>query len=53
MWDMIDAMGYDGAFNMFAGLTGLCGILGVVLFFTGKRIRAFTSRWVTVKDKNE
>jgi hypothetical protein len=53
VWDMIDAMGYDGAFNMFAGLTALMGVLGGVLFLTGKRIRSFTSRWVTVNDKQE
>jgi hypothetical protein len=50
---MIDAMGYDGAFAMFGGLTALFGLLGGVLFFTGKSIRAFTGRWVTLKDKKE
>lgn len=53
VWDMIDAMGYDGAFSMFGGLTALFGLLGGVLFFTGKSIRAFTGRWVTLKDKKE
>jgi hypothetical protein len=53
LWDMVDSMGYDGAFNMFAGLTAFMGVLGGVLFFTGKRIREFTSRWVVVKDKEQ
>lgn len=51
VWDMVESMGYDGAFNMFAGLTGLMGLLAVPLFFFGKHIRAFTARWVTVRDK--
>ena len=42
----IESAGYDGSFGTYAGLTGLFGVLGVVVFFTGKRIRAFTSRWV-------
>ncbi|KAL2070135.1 hypothetical protein VTL71DRAFT_14815 [Oculimacula yallundae] len=53
LWDMVDAMGYDGAFNMFAGLTALMGVLGGTLFFIGKSIRNFTGRWVVVKDKDE
>jgi hypothetical protein len=50
---MVDSMGYDKAFGMFGGLTGLMGVLGVVLFFTGKSIRRWTSRWVSVDDRRE
>ncbi|KAH7361588.1 major facilitator superfamily domain-containing protein [Plectosphaerella cucumerina] len=53
VWDMVDSMGYDKAFGMFGGLTGLMGVLGVVLFFTGKSIRRWTSRWVSVDDRRE
>ncbi|TLS27674.1 hypothetical protein PpBr36_05023 [Pyricularia pennisetigena] len=53
LWDMVDAMGYDGAFGMFGALTGFMGILAVVLFFTGKRIRQYTGRWVEIRDKTD
>ena len=51
VWDMIDSMGYDGAFNMFAGLTAVMGAFAILLYFFGKRIRIFTGRWVATKDK--
>ncbi|TKY87857.1 hypothetical protein EX895_003438 [Sporisorium graminicola] len=52
VWDMIDAMGYDGAFNMFGGLTALVGVMAIGVYIFGKRIRTFTSRWATVGDKS-
>ncbi|SPO27207.1 related to transporter protein HOL1 [Ustilago trichophora] len=52
VWDMIESMGYDGAFNMFAGLTALMGAFGVLLYFFGKPIRRFSQRFITVDDKN-
>jgi len=42
--------GYDGAFGIFGGITGAFGVTGVIVYFTGKRIRAFVSRWTAVED---
>lgn len=42
----IERAGYDGTFGFYAGLTGFMGLLGIVVFFTGKRIREYTSRFV-------
>ncbi|KAJ9480427.1 Protein HOL1 [Pseudozyma hubeiensis] len=53
VWDMIAALGYDGAFNMFGGLTALVSVMAIGVYFFGKRIRVFTSRFVTVRDKDE
>lgn len=52
-WDMIEALGYDGAFNMFAGLTAMTGVMAIGLFIFGKKIREVTGRWVSVSDKRE
>ncbi|KAL4905551.1 hypothetical protein BDW74DRAFT_177920 [Aspergillus multicolor] len=41
----VETHGYDGAFGTFAGLTAGLGLLGVPIYFWGKRIRAFTGRW--------
>ncbi|KAL5115153.1 hypothetical protein ACEQ8H_006989 [Pleosporales sp. CAS-2024a] len=41
--------GYDGSFGTYAGLTALFGLLGLPVFFFGKRIRAFTGPWATKK----
>ncbi|KAK8159716.1 major facilitator superfamily domain-containing protein [Phyllosticta citrichinensis] len=48
--DFIERSGYDGSFGTYAGLTGLFGLLGIAVFFTGKRIRAFTGRWTRSHD---
>ena len=53
VWDMIGAMGYDGAFNMFGGLTALMGAFGVLLYFVGKPIRTWTGRFIAVQDKKQ
>jgi len=45
----IERNGYDGAFNTFGGLTGALGLLGVVIYFFGKKFRAITGKWA--KDK--
>jgi hypothetical protein len=37
--------GYDGSFGTYAGLTGAFGLIGVPVYFFGKRIRQFTGRW--------
>jgi hypothetical protein len=42
--------GYDGAFGLFGGITAVFGVLGVVVYFTGKRIRAFVSPWTAVEN---
>lgn len=46
----IERDGYDGSFGTYAGLTAVFGVLGIVVFFTGKRIRGFTSRWAQAWD---
>ncbi|RMY72273.1 hypothetical protein D0863_04622 [Hortaea werneckii] len=43
--DFIETSGYDGSFGTYAGLTALFGLLGLPVFFFGKRIRQFTGRW--------
>ncbi|KAL4863077.1 hypothetical protein BDV12DRAFT_206833 [Aspergillus spectabilis] len=41
----VERHGYDGAFGTFAGLTALLGLLGVPVYFWGKRIRGVTGKW--------
>jgi hypothetical protein len=45
----IDSVGYDGTFGTYAGLTALFGLLGIPIFFYGKKIRAFTGRYAMKK----
>lgn len=45
----IGSAGYDGSFGAYAGLTAFFGLLGIPVFFFGKRIRKFTGRWATKK----
>jgi hypothetical protein len=45
----IETAGYDGSFGTYAGLTALFGLLGIPIFFFGKRIRAYTGRWATAR----
>jgi len=40
--------GYDGAFGIFGGITAAFGVLGVIVYFTGKKTRAFVSPWTAV-----
>ncbi|PVH82704.1 major facilitator superfamily transporter [Cadophora sp. DSE1049] len=42
--------GYDGAFGLFGGITAAFGALGIVVYFTGKRIRHFVSPWTQVEN---
>lgn len=48
---MTDSLGFDGGFGLFGGLTAAFGLLGIVVYFTGKRLRALTGRFT--KDKEE
>lgn len=41
----IDHIGYDGTFTSFTALYAFLSLLGIPVFFYGKKIRAFTSRW--------
>jgi formate hydrogenlyase subunit 3/multisubunit Na+/H+ antiporter MnhD subunit len=41
--------GYNGAFGLFGGITSIFGVLGVVVYFTGKRIRKFVAPWTEVE----
>lgn len=41
----IESHGYDGAFGVFAALTGALGLIGVPVYLFGKRIRQFTGRF--------
>ncbi|KAJ5369732.1 major facilitator superfamily transporter [Penicillium cataractarum] len=47
------AAGYAVVFGTYGGLTALFGLLGIVIFFTGKRIRQFTARWKLDDDKED
>ncbi|USW52693.1 Putative major facilitator superfamily, MFS transporter superfamily [Septoria linicola] len=40
---------YDGSFGAYAGLTAAHGLLGIPVFWYGKRIRQYTGRWATKK----
>ncbi|KAG4435696.1 hypothetical protein IFR05_008831 [Cadophora sp. M221] len=42
--------GYDGAFGLFGGITAAFGAIGVVVYFTAKRIRRFVSPWTQVEN---
>lgn len=47
----IERSGYDGAFGTFAALTGVLGAFAIPIYFWGRRIRVFTTRFA--KDKTE
>ena len=47
---LYDQLGYANAFGLFGGLTALFGALGVIIYVTGKRIRAFCARWTMTED---
>jgi hypothetical protein len=38
---------YDGSFGAYAGITAILGLIGVPIFFYGKRIRQFTGKWAS------
>ena len=50
---MYATYGYDGAFGIFAGLTVVFGVLGVGLYFSGKRLRSVFSRWTQTEDPSK
>jgi hypothetical protein len=41
----VEKSGYDGAFNICAGILAALAVLGVPVYLFGKRIRGFTGRW--------
>lgn len=43
----IESSGYDGSFATYAGLTAGLGLLGIPVYYYGKRIRHFTGKWAT------
>lgn len=43
--------GYLGAFGTYGGVTGLCGVFAVGLYFWGKPIRRYTERFVNDERK--
>ncbi|RDW87857.1 hypothetical protein BP5796_03551 [Coleophoma crateriformis] len=46
---MYEKYGYDGAFGLFGGITAIFGLLGVVVYMTGKRLRKFVSPWTAIE----
>ncbi|CAI6093581.1 unnamed protein product [Clonostachys chloroleuca] len=48
----IESQGYEGAFGIFAALTGIFGLLGVPVYFWGKKIRHVTGQYAIDKDKS-
>ncbi|OQO10068.1 hypothetical protein B0A48_04424 [Cryoendolithus antarcticus] len=46
----IETAGYDGAFGAYAGITAGLGLIGIPIYFFGKRIRQFTGKWA-VKER--
>jgi FtsH-binding integral membrane protein len=51
--DMYTAYGYDGAFGIFGGITAVFGLLGLVIYFTGKSLRKFVAPWTAVERTNK
>jgi hypothetical protein len=47
--DMYTKYGYDGAFGIFGGITALFGVLGVLMYIFGKKIRQFVSAWTAAE----
>ncbi|KAI9661858.1 MAG: hypothetical protein M1821_009097 [Bathelium mastoideum] len=45
----IETAGYDGSFGAYSGLTALFGLLGIVVYFIGKRIRQATVKWLPIE----
>lgn len=42
----VEKSGYQGAFNICAGIIGALAILGFPIYFFGKRIRMWSNKWV-------
>jgi hypothetical protein len=42
-------IGYDGAFGLFGGLTAAFGAMGVIIYYTSKKIRQLVSPWTQVE----
>jgi hypothetical protein len=45
----VDQAGYEGAFNIFAGIVGAFMFLGIPAYFVGKQIRKRTQQWAVDK----
>lgn len=48
-----EAAGPDGMFNTFGGLTAFFGLCAIPIYFFGKRIRGFCSRFIIDTEKNQ
>ena len=46
----VDKAGYEGAFNICAGIVGGFMLLGIPVYFFGKQIRKRTQRWAVDKE---
>ncbi|KAL4892484.1 putative MFS transporter [Aspergillus ambiguus] len=44
----IEQYGYDGAFGVYAALTGILGLIGIAVYFFGRRIRQFTGKFASM-----
>lgn len=51
--DMLDAVGYDGLFGIYSGLTALMGVLTVMIFVWGKKIREITGKYAFLEDRRD
>jgi len=50
---LYSAHGYDGAFGLFGGITAVFGVMGVGVYFFGKRIRNFVTPWTQVENSEK
>lgn len=48
--DFVEKAGYEGAFNICAGIMGALMFLGIPIYFFGKQIRKRTQRWAIDKE---
>lgn len=48
---MTDALGFDGAYGLFGGLTAAFGLLGIPVYFYGKKLRIVTGRFTKNKEE--
>lgn len=47
----IETAGYDGSFGTYGALTAFLGLLGIPVYFFGKRIRQYVGKWA-VKERS-
>lgn len=48
---MTDTLGFDGAYGVFGGLTAAFGLLGIPVYFYGKKLRTITGRFTKNKEE--